>query len=115
MNTRSDAIPSSFDSQGTPPAVMSATRPMHWSIRRELWEYRSIYIAPLAVSAVSIFGYLIATMGRALTLSDLAQRRAVLEEPYHFVTALIMGTTFIVAIFYCLDALHGERRDRSIL
>lgn len=26
-----------------------------------------------------------------------------------------MGTTLVVAIFYCLDALHGERRDRSIL
>ena len=26
-----------------------------------------------------------------------------------------MGTTFIVGMFYCLDALHGERRDRSIL
>ena len=26
-----------------------------------------------------------------------------------------MGTTFIVAFFYCLDALYGERRDRSIL
>ena len=28
---------------------------------------------------------------------------------------LIMGTTFIVAIFYCLEALQSERRDRSIL
>ena len=26
-----------------------------------------------------------------------------------------MAAAFIVAIFYCLDALHGERRDRSIL
>jgi ABC-2 type transport system permease protein len=26
-----------------------------------------------------------------------------------------MFTAFIVAVFYCLDALHGERRDRSIL
>ena len=26
-----------------------------------------------------------------------------------------MFTTFIVGVFYCLDALHGERRDRSIL
>src|SRR3974377_454901 len=26
-----------------------------------------------------------------------------------------MGTTFVVAVFYCLDALYGERRDRSIL
>ncbi len=28
---------------------------------------------------------------------------------------MIMFTAFIVGIFYCLDALHGERRDRSIL
>ena len=26
-----------------------------------------------------------------------------------------MLTTFVVGVFYCLDALHGERRDRSIL
>ena len=26
-----------------------------------------------------------------------------------------MLTTFVVGLFYCLDALHGERRDRSIL
>ena len=28
---------------------------------------------------------------------------------------LIMATTLVVGVFYCLDALHGERRDRSIL
>ena len=28
---------------------------------------------------------------------------------------LIMFTAFLVALFYCLDALYGERRDRSIL
>ena len=28
---------------------------------------------------------------------------------------MIMFTAFIVGVFYCLDALHGERRDRSIL
>jgi ABC-2 type transport system permease protein len=28
---------------------------------------------------------------------------------------LILGTGFIVGIFYSLDALYGERRDRSIL
>ena len=26
-----------------------------------------------------------------------------------------MLTAFLVGVFYCLDALHGERRDRSIL
>jgi ABC-2 type transport system permease protein len=28
---------------------------------------------------------------------------------------VIFFTVFVVGIFYCLDALHGERRDRSIL
>ena len=105
----------SLHEQGIAPTVMQTTRPMYWSIRRELWENRSIYIAPLAVAAVTLFGYLIASIGRALSVTDLAQRRRVLEEPYTFAMGVIMGTAFIVAIFYSLEALHGERRDRSIL
>src|SRR5438128_2573320 len=115
MNTQSNAMPESFDSQRIAPAALSATRPLYWSVRRELWENRSIYIAPLAVAAVTLFGFLIATIGRAFSTTDLAERRAILEEPYTFAALLIMGTTFVVAVFYCLDALHGERRDRSIL
>jgi ABC-2 type transport system permease protein len=115
MNTQSNAVPESFDSQGITPAAMSATRPMYWSVRRELWENRSIYIAPLAVAAVTLFGFLIATLGRAMSATNLAQRRAVLEEPYSFAMGLIMATAFVVGVFYSLDALHGERRDRSIL
>jgi ABC-2 type transport system permease protein len=94
---------------------MSATRPFYWSVRRELWENRSIYIIPLAVAAVMLVGFLIASIGRAMSLSDPAQRVAVLSEPNDFAALLIMATTFVVGIFYCLDALHGERRDRSIL
>jgi ABC-2 type transport system permease protein len=41
--------------------------------------------------------------------------RETIEQPYDFAAALVMGTALIVAIFYCLDALYGERRDRSIL
>jgi ABC-2 type transport system permease protein len=35
--------------------------------------------------------------------------------PFHLASALIMAAAVIVSVFYCLDALHGERRDRSIL
>ena len=116
MNTQSNGVPESrADSRVIAPAARSATRPMYWSIRRELWENRSIYIAPLTAAAVVLLGFLIATIGRAMATRDLAQRQAVLEEPYTFAMGLIMATTFIVGIFYCLDALHGERRDRSIL
>ena len=27
---------------------------------------------------------------------------------------MLIVTAFIVGVFYCLDALYGERRDRSI-
>jgi len=115
MNTQSKAIRESLDARGIAPAALSSTRPMYWSIRRELWENRSIYIAPLAVAVVTLFGYLIATMGYTMSTTNLAQRRAALEEPYSFATALIMGAAFVVSIFYSLEALHSERRDRSIL
>ena len=115
MNSQSNTIPGSFDSHGTVPVAISPTQPLYWSVRRELWENRYTYIVPLAVAAVTVFGFLIATIGRSMATPDLARRLAVLEEPYHFATALIMGATFVVGFFYCLDALHGERRDRSIL
>src|SRR2546428_1605109 len=121
MNTQSNAIPESpLESQVIAPAVISATRRMYWSVRRELWESRSIYIAPLAVAAVILFGFLISTIGlphkmRALSALDPMQQHELIEQPYSFAALLIMGTTFIVGVFYCLDALHGERRDRSIL
>jgi len=35
--------------------------------------------------------------------------------PYDAAAGLLMGTALLVGVFYCLDALHGERRDRSIL
>jgi ABC-2 type transport system permease protein len=115
MNTQSNAVPESVGSRVITASATSVTHPLYWSVRRELWENRSIYIAPLAVAAVTLFGYLIATMGYALSTTDMAQRRAALEEPYGFATALIMGAAFVVSVFYSLEALHSERRDRSIL
>jgi ABC-2 type transport system permease protein len=88
---------------------------MYWSIRRELWENRSIYIAPLVIAALVLLGFLIATIGRAMSTPDLARRAAILTERNSFAALVILGTAFIVGVFYCLEALHGERRDRSIL
>lgn len=121
MNTTSN------DGHGTPheppavaPAVPWPTRPLHWSVRRELWENRSLYIAPLAVAGVVLFGFLISAIHlpqrrRATLLLDAAKQQAAIEKPYDMAAVMIMATIFIVGVFYCLDALHGERRDRSIL
>jgi ABC-2 type transport system permease protein len=120
MNTQSDAVPeASRDSQGVAPAAMSPTRPMYWSVRRELWENRSLYIAPLAVAALGLFGFLVSLIfppkNHGLAPLDPAYQPAALAMPYSHAAMLLILTTFIVGIFYSLDALHGERRDRSIL
>jgi ABC-2 type transport system permease protein len=114
MNTQSNAMPESFGQQRMAITAISAPRRMYWSVRRELWENRFVYIAPVAVAAITLFGFLIATLGRALSVHDPARRLAVLTEPNDFAALLIMGAAFIVGLFYSLDALHGERRDRSI-
>ncbi|HEY3663337.1 MAG TPA: hypothetical protein VGL24_09325 [Chthoniobacterales bacterium] len=77
-------------------------------------------MAPLIVSGFVLLGYAISAIGlphrrRALLLLDPLKQRAIVEQPYDIAVIVIMLTAFLVGIFYCLDALHGERRDRSIL
>src|ERR1700688_3701250 len=120
MSTQSNSMPESFDSQKIAPAAMSATRPLYWSVRRELWEYRSIYFAPLAAAIVFLLGFFISMVSLRHRMHgvwplDSAQGRDVFATRYELAAALIMGTALIVGIFYTLDALYGERRDRSIL
>src|SRR5881275_1323923 len=108
------------DSGITDPGYKGATRPLYWSVWRELWENRSIYIAPLAVAVVVLFGFMISTYGiperrRGVLLMDPAKQRALIGAPYDVAAMVLIFTVFIVGVFYCLDALYGERRDRSIL
>jgi ABC-2 type transport system permease protein len=96
------------------------TRPLYWSVRRELWENHSIYIAPLIVAAIILFGSLVSASRLAerrhnALLLDPAARRAAIETPYDIAAVMFILTAFIIGFFYCLDALHGERRERSIL
>jgi ABC-2 type transport system permease protein len=100
--------------------MSTEVRPMWWSVRRELWENRSIYMAPVIVAAVVLFGFLISTIGmpsrrRAVLRLDEAHQRAAIEAPYDAAAGILIVTSALVGFFYCLDALHGERRDRSIL
>jgi ABC-2 type transport system permease protein len=120
MNTPANTMPGSFEAQTVPSSAFSVTRPFYWSVRRELWENRSIYIAPLAAAAIFLLGFLISTIHlprqmRSLSTLDPAKQHQAIITPYDSVAGLLMLTAMIVGMFYCLDALHGERRDRSIL
>src|SRR5260370_33063562 len=118
MNTPSITIPESpNESQGI---AIAPSRPMYWSLRRELWDNWSILMVPVSVALVERLGFLASSIGlaerrRAVLLLDPAKGRAEIEAPYDVAAIMLIFTAFIVGVFYCLDALHGERRDRSIL
>lgn len=136
---------SSLEAQPQAPAN-PAPRPFYWSVRRELWENRSLYIAPLAITALVLFACSISALYRpggvrsqasglevehrhsaAQGHTQVDSRRpirppAASEYPYGsgvssftVILAPIMLATFLVGLYYSLDALYGERRDRSFL
>lgn len=96
-------------------------RPLYWSVRRELWEHRSLYMAPLIVAAVTLIGVLISVLTSIskslakVAALDPVQQMSQLSAPYSALALMVLITSVLVGCFYCLDALHGERRDRSIL
>jgi len=108
-------------SSDTAPAVAThRTRPFYWSVRRELWENRVVYLAPLAVAGVVLAAFLFSSFGLPGAVLKAAAPGAAkagqaLNMPYAATAAAQFMITFVVAIFYSLGALHGERRDRSLL
>lgn len=93
-------------------------RPFFWSVRRELFENRSVTIAPLIVAAVVLLASLLTVLvrlGRMESLPEAGERRTSILAPFSLAPAPIILACFVVGLFYAIDALYGERRDRSIL
>jgi len=92
---------------------------LYWSVRRELWENRSIYLAPLIGAGIVLVGLLLALVRLPARLQQAAPNSPELHQitdvPYVAAAIVLMAIQLVVAIFYSLDALYGERRDRSIL
>ena len=122
MNSQSDTVrEAAHESEAAAvPAVLAPTRPFYWALRRELWENRFVYLAPLGVAGVFLVGYLISLIQlpariRGLSGVDPQRYRDAILSPYDTAAAFMMATYILVTLIYCAEALHGERRDRSIL
>src|SRR2546423_11741261 len=83
------------------PGYRSATpQPFYWSVRRGVWENRSIYIAPLIFATVVLFGFLISTIGlperrQAVLMLDPAKARAAIVAPYTLTSIMSILTRSI--------------------
>ncbi len=95
-------------------------------LERELWEHRSIYVVPIVVAIimtlaaltgqVSINGMEHVDIGivGASNMPDNA-RAAVLSGIMIGLSTTFVFSMWILTIFYALDSLYAERKDRSIL
>jgi ABC-2 type transport system permease protein len=95
-------------------------RALYTLIRREFWEHRALWIAPLAIAivlllATAIFGHIRLDFGdtqpqaEAKPLPQLFEFMQVGWSVPFYLAAVILASA------YLLDCLYGERRDRSIL
>ena len=114
MNTEVKAMEEPFLEKQAAATTMPASRVFYWSVRRELWENRSIYMAPMAVAAVVLLAF---SFSSVLGIWEQLRRLVPSQHqmPYDMAAGFLMLTGIMVSVFYCLDALQSERHDRSIL
>jgi ABC-2 type transport system permease protein len=116
-----NAVTDTGETIAAPAGRSHGVRPFYWSLRRELWEHRSLMITPLVTIGVILAAFLLAA---TIDLPD--QLRILGTLAPHRQHAIVSGILLLIAItvafvmsfavfFYCLDALLSERRDRSIL
>jgi ABC-2 type transport system permease protein len=118
MNTQADSSEAlAPESRGVAPADVVTRHPFQWAVRRELWEHKALYTAPLGVAAVLLVGFIVSIVKGLEMFGEVgpAQQATMLSGLHVLIGLIMMSVMSAVAWFYCLDALHGERRDRSIL
>ena len=97
-------------------------------IKREYWEHRSMWVTPAAIASVVILGTLTTLMfaGDFAKELDLAifgaqniagemERKAMLTGFFVMSSPLFLLGLMILMVFYTLDSLYAERKDKSIL
>ncbi len=82
------------------------TRPFYWSVKREVWENRSVLVVPGCAALLFLLTFVI-HLRNGLEIDP--------SRHYRQLCFLLSMASLLTGLFYSLDALHGERRDKSIL
>jgi ABC-2 type transport system permease protein len=97
-------------------------------VRREFWEHRAFVIAPAAVAVIVLLGAMFGPMDLGDALAMLAEHPELRDDSglmqKHVaivggvLTALALPWAIVVGcviVFYLLDCLYADRKDRSVL
>jgi ABC-2 type transport system permease protein len=119
-----NAATETSESFAAPTTAPRPVRPFYWTVRRELWENRSLWIAPVVAAGVLLLALVISLIANASHLPEGMQALAALppEKQQMVVNGSFFGIGIVLTMvmnvavfFYLLDALQGERKDRSVL
>jgi len=104
---------------GAAAAVRSPAEVLLTLVRREFWEHRALWIAPLVVTGLLVvctaIGRIHLGVEESATVQGEAQRVAVLTIIQAVLAVPLYVVAMFVVSFYLLDCLYSERKDRSIL
>jgi ABC-2 type transport system permease protein len=97
-------------------------------IQRELWEHRAIFVTPLVIGLVLAVGVLVTEgmmaahtaevdlgIAAASNIAEESHRSAVVNGFLVVPSVIIFIGMSVTVIFYSLDSLYAERKDKSIL
>ncbi len=105
----------------------SAAKTFSWLVRRELWEHRAFWIVPAVVMSIILIGTIMGLIQGSQHISVAGDMLPEIDgwddtmipmigEMIMLALVVFFGiATGIVAVFYLLDSLYSERRDRSVL
>jgi ABC-2 type transport system permease protein len=116
--TLADGAPESPRNEATP-AGKSPRDILRTLVRRELWEHRALWLAPLCTAAglalVAAIGRIHIDLDEASQLASESPRVALFSIIQFVLAAPLYVVALFVGSFYLLDCLYAERKDRSIL
>lgn len=97
-------------------------------IRRELQEHRAIFVTPAAIAVIVTLGVLAMLMlasgfakelnlalFSAQNIAGVGERRAALTGFFVGTSSIFVVALMFMTVFYSLDSLYAERKDKSIL
>jgi ABC-2 type transport system permease protein len=124
VNSSLAGVPDDSARSAAPPAAKPLTITLVTLVRREFWEHRYLWIAPLIVEAVLIVLGAIVGRGHVHLPNDTdfggwpnlqAQKVAAFTILQWMLSVPACVVLVGVVSWYALDCLYAERRDRSIL
>jgi ABC-2 type transport system permease protein len=114
------AVSTDARSPRSPSRGFAAGRLLAWSVRRELWQHRAVFVVPALISAFFIGAALLAALTgpdliRQLHEADPGRRAQFLAMPLAISGEVLRFIGFVIAAAYSIGAFYTERRDRSLL